>query len=277
MRAEGGYCILPPSGHPSGGRYAWTSPKGTRPAEAPPWLLAMVASPKPESKAPRSKPKPKRAQASGSSSTGYGRAALEAEAGRVALAPEGKRNHTLNESAFRLGQLVAGGQLDREEAEAALVQAAIRAGLSESEARGTAASGLDAGERDPRRPEGNAKPKRETPQGIRPGDPFIPWGMFRGCYIPNAIVKYPGLSPSAKLCWALLCKHAGQDGVCNPSLGTIGEELGITPRHAQRIVGELVSKGFLHRDAPSRREMVRRKTTEYTFLWHQAYLGESSR
>lgn len=143
VRGEGGYCILPPSGHPSGGTYAWTS-NGAPLAEAPGWLLDMVA-PLPEARPSHSS---MRARVEGTSA--YGRKALEAEAVNMAGTAQGGRNHALNESAFALGQLMAGGELDRHEAERALLDAALSAGLPEHEARKTLASGMTAGEKEPR-------------------------------------------------------------------------------------------------------------------------------
>ena len=63
---------------------------------------------------------------------------------------EGGRNHALNQSAFVLAQLVAGGELERAEAWAALLAAAGQCGLSEGEARQTIASGMKAGEKESR-------------------------------------------------------------------------------------------------------------------------------
>lgn len=54
VRGAGGYVILPPSGHPSGGRYAWTS-NGASLAEAPEWLLGLVTNP-PRAEAPKPEP-----------------------------------------------------------------------------------------------------------------------------------------------------------------------------------------------------------------------------
>ena len=67
----------------------------------------------------------------GGRSSAYGRQALDAEAGKVALAPEGRRNDQLNRSAFAVGQLVAAGHLDQIEAVQALCAAADRAGLGQ--------------------------------------------------------------------------------------------------------------------------------------------------
>jgi len=82
--------------------------------------------------------------------SGYAAAALERECGAVAQAGEGTRNDTLNKAAFSLGQLVAGGALERGEVEAGLLAAARSAGLTEKESRATIASGLKAGAEHPR-------------------------------------------------------------------------------------------------------------------------------
>jgi Bifunctional DNA primase/polymerase, N-terminal/Primase C terminal 1 (PriCT-1) len=45
VRGTRGYALVPPSIHPSGARYEWTSPlNGCEPAAAPAWLLEMVTS-----------------------------------------------------------------------------------------------------------------------------------------------------------------------------------------------------------------------------------------
>jgi len=80
----------------------------------------------------------------------YSRRAIEGECGKVALSPEGARNDTLNSAAFALGQLVAGGALDVDDVIDSLLVAATRAGLGDTEARRTIASGLKAGADQPR-------------------------------------------------------------------------------------------------------------------------------
>lgn len=72
-------------------------------------------------------------------------AILERERARVAAAPVGTRNSTLNRSAFRLGRLVGAGLLGRGGIVTALLAAARCCGLGESEAARTILSGLEAG------------------------------------------------------------------------------------------------------------------------------------
>ncbi|MCZ2095977.1 MAG: hypothetical protein LC121_06830, partial [Anaerolineae bacterium] len=70
---------------------------------------------------------------------------------KVAEAAPGGRNTTLNAAAYALGQLAAGGEVNRLDAEYHLSQAAHAAGLHGAEVRDTIRSGLDAGEELPRR------------------------------------------------------------------------------------------------------------------------------
>jgi hypothetical protein len=80
----------------------------------------------------------------------YALAAMAAECEAVASAAEGQRNDQLNRAAFALGQLVAGGVLERDEVEEQLLAAALHCGLPESEASRTIASGLGVGLQQPR-------------------------------------------------------------------------------------------------------------------------------
>ena len=140
FRGLGGYVVAPPSVHPSGRHYRWHVSPLTPLPEAPAWLLSLLSHPAGPSTPPLAS----------TCSSPYGRAALEREAGRVALAPVGARNDTLNRAAFAIGRLVAGGEVDVEEAAWALLVAAERAGLTRREAERTLASGLRAGLAEPR-------------------------------------------------------------------------------------------------------------------------------
>jgi hypothetical protein len=149
-KARSGYVIVPPSVHPSGARYTWLMGEDDSTfgafaplCVAPEWLLSILR--KPERAA--TTPAVREVVTRGSN---YGRRALEAEVGRVALAPVGQRNDALNAAAYALGQLIAGGALDANEVAAALLLAAERAGLEAGEARATIASGLLSGAAAPR-------------------------------------------------------------------------------------------------------------------------------
>ncbi|SRR6266550_3275985 len=88
----------------------------------------------------------------------YGLSALHNECSAIAATPNGERNNRLNEAAFKLGQLVAGGELERSQAYEGLIEAAKAIRLPLVEATATIKSGLKAGAKEPRqRPNGHAR------------------------------------------------------------------------------------------------------------------------
>jgi hypothetical protein len=125
VRADGGYCLVPPSIHPDGPTYRWANSRP--PAIAPGWLVQLA----------RHRPgAPKLVISNGEyiphfarSGDAYGQAALDREIDELAKTPPGSRNHQLNRAAFSLFQLVAGGELDAAEVRNRLIEAATANGL----------------------------------------------------------------------------------------------------------------------------------------------------
>jgi Bifunctional DNA primase/polymerase, N-terminal len=76
----------------------------------------------------------------------YVTAALTNELNAVKAAPQGQRNEQLNRSAFAVGRFVAAGQLDGSHAAAALLEAGLCAGLTETESIKTIRSAFTAQE-----------------------------------------------------------------------------------------------------------------------------------
>jgi hypothetical protein len=144
-KGEGGYIIAPPSVHPSGGVYEWAvEPESTLLEPAPAWLLAILRKPATFALPGALRPRPDEGS--------YGRAALAQEVGRVAIAPIGERNHSLNRAAFSIGQLIAGREIsDATGAVQALLNIGRGVGLGEDEVVATVKSGIEAGTRQPRR------------------------------------------------------------------------------------------------------------------------------
>jgi hypothetical protein len=175
VRGKGGYVVAPPSRHPDGHDYRFLDERtgeltGRMPnvhlTAAPGWLIDRLR--------PPSRTAPVESTPLRLGSDHYVRVAVESECDAVAATPEGARNHRLNRAAFSLGTLVGAQVLDAEEACTHLLDAALRAGLEEPEALRTIASGLSAGERQPRRrSDGSANPDR-TPGSERRRGPVAP-------------------------------------------------------------------------------------------------------
>jgi len=119
------------------------------PVPLPGWLAELAA---------RQDPAPSHRAASALTSArearGYGAAALRAEVATVLAAGPGRRNDTLNRSAYSLGQLAGTGDLAETEITAALMNAAESIGLVAddglAQCQRTIASGLAAGIAQPR-------------------------------------------------------------------------------------------------------------------------------
>ena len=135
-RGEGGYVVVPPSPHPSGNQYEWVHRSEI--AYAPKWLTGLITQQK------------KIIQ-----TNTYGQTALSNELANLGQAAVGQRNDVLNQAAFSLGQLVAGGELDHVAVESALVGVALSIGLKEQETRRTIQSGMMAGALEPRKGDHN--------------------------------------------------------------------------------------------------------------------------
>lgn len=144
-RADGGYCIAAGSRLPDGRAYELLDPCPAVLPVAPDWLVTLLARPAPCAA-------PAMPDSTDREGSRWGIQALDAELGRLALAPEGGRNDALVRSAYRVGQLVAGGQLDAHHAASNLLSVAIRIGLTEGESIATIRSGMGSGAQHPRRP-----------------------------------------------------------------------------------------------------------------------------
>jgi hypothetical protein len=170
-RGAGGYIVVPPSRHISGGMYSID----------PTWNLSIPVLPLPDvlrgllttPQAPRSYTMPPGNNGHGPPS--YGAAALRAELDNLAQAVLGTRNDTLNRSAFALGQLVAGGELAQAEVETGLLATARGIGLDDTEAVPVIQRGIAAGSAQPR-----SAPAQTINTGLGGGLIGAPLGQSQG-------------------------------------------------------------------------------------------------
>jgi hypothetical protein len=141
-RGRGGCVLAPPSRHASGGTYRWLVGLDAAPLPEVPAALRALLDPDPSTPA-----RPGRPPALGHP---YGRRVLADELTALGRATPGHRNHTLNQTAFKVYRYVAGGVLHDEEVTAAFTQAALGIGLDPVEIGRTLASARTAGLANPR-------------------------------------------------------------------------------------------------------------------------------
>src|SRR5262249_5898057 len=103
------------------------------------------------------------------------------------------------------------------------------------------------------------------------GEPFNPYGLFTGIFIPEALARSPIISAGAKLAYGRLVRYGGSDGECYPAMATLAAEIGVGERQAQRYVKELEREGLLRRR--TRFSGGAQTSNAFEFLWHQVFEG----
>ncbi|MGB9392993.1 MAG: bifunctional DNA primase/polymerase [Xanthobacteraceae bacterium] len=156
-RGDGGYVVVPPS--VTARAYSWSGdPRDL--AVSPNWLIELVRKKPSISERAVAAIRPPTDSSAGSWTKAYGSAALNREIAALAATAPGGRNHALNRTAFRLYQLVAGGELDNAEVFHGLIDACHRNGLivddGERSVRATIRSAANAGLKFPRSRRGAA-------------------------------------------------------------------------------------------------------------------------
>ncbi len=147
VRGSGGYVVGPGAIHASGEVYTTTNTN--RPQPLPGWLVEVLRPQEHRTGTPAPRGMPQTEETS-TVTPAAARAAYEAAVEDVRDAAEGQRNDTLNVKAHRLGRMVAGGLLGRDEVADGLLSAALDAGLEHGEATNTIESGLGSGQEHPR-------------------------------------------------------------------------------------------------------------------------------
>jgi hypothetical protein len=147
LRGEGqSYIVAAPSIHPNGSEYRWMTGRDTI-ATLPPAYCELLAHAEPQLIGTGQLRERGADEGDGSP---YGVAALAQECQSIRASQPGNRNHQLNASAFAIGQLVAGGELNHAAAYNQLAMAAYDIGLSDPEVGKTLHSGFAAGREAPR-------------------------------------------------------------------------------------------------------------------------------
>lgn len=115
VRGDGGYIIIAPSHIHGVGSYTASNGFLDNIPDAPDWLTRLAT--EPSQKKARTVPTPAHTPPA------YGQKALDSECSALAATPRGQQNEELSRSAWRMGNLVAGGHLSYDAARAALLNA----------------------------------------------------------------------------------------------------------------------------------------------------------
>jgi hypothetical protein len=101
------------------------------------------------------------------------------------------------------------------------------------------------------------------------GQPFIPYRLFTGIFIPEALVRSKLVSPGAKMAYGRLARYAGQDGRCFPAVSKLAAEIGIGARQAQKYLAELEKAKLIRRR--TRFSDRAQASNAFEFLWHPLF------
>jgi hypothetical protein len=112
---------------------------------------------------------------------------------------------------------------------------------------------------------------------IKFGDAFSPYSNFNGAIIPNCLLRYKNISPTAKLTLVRLFQYAGKDKMgnpkdhCWPTQTTLAEEIGVSRVRMNKIIKELVDNKFLRIVRVKGQDKLLHKPNKYYYLWHPVY------
>lgn len=93
-----------------------------------------------------------------------------------------------------------------------------------------------------------------------------PQNLWVGCFMPNWLLRFKGLSLGAKVCYARLCQYYNPTkGFAYPPVDDLAEELDVSERSVTNYLSELVDHKLVDK---TRRGLG--LPNEYRFLWHPA-------
>ena len=104
------------------------------------------------------------------------------------------------------------------------------------------------------------------------GEPFNPYKMFVGSFIPQWLECRPEISPGAKLVYARMCRYSGRNGKCNPRQGVLAKTIGLGERQARTYIKELEEYFLIGSE-----RLGLGKSNVYKFLSHEWMFADPER
>lgn len=109
-------------------------------------------------------------------------------------------------------------------------------------------------------------------QILEVGEPFNPYKMFVGSFIPQWLECRPEISPGAKIVYARMCRYAGRNGRCNPRQGVLAKTIGLGERQARTYIKELEEFSLIESE-----RLGLGKSNIYKFLAHEWMFADPER
>ncbi len=85
---------------------------------------------------------------------------------------------------------------------------------------------------------------------MKVGEPFNPYWIFGGIFIPNCVLQNPNLSSTAKLCWGCIVEPAKEDEETPLNQETLATKLGESAQQISRALKELENNKFITQIKP---------------------------
>ena len=104
-----------------------------------------------------------------------------------------------------------------------------------------------------------------------------PYRMFKGAFLPNAILECEELSQSAKLMWARLAQFSGKNGKCYPKMTDLAKGIGVSEAQAKRVIKQLSEQGFIMVIPATGKKRLLHYGNNYIFLDHPTFSSDKKR
>jgi hypothetical protein len=101
---------------------------------------------------------------------------------------------------------------------------------------------------------------------LKAGEPFNPFRVFTGLFVPSGVAECRTLHQGAKLAYGALLRFAGRDGTCFPSMQALGAKLGVSSRQARSYAAALERTKLIRR--AKRYDENGQTSNGFEFLWH---------
>jgi len=109
---------------------------------------------------------------------------------------------------------------------------------------------------------------------MKNGQVYNPYQVFHGPFIPNWMLEFTGVSPTAKLIFGRLCEHAGKKGKAYPAQETLAREIGLSEKPIRSALKELERERLIRITRPKGASKMNHLTCHYEFIWRNDLIAQ---